>query len=171
MTWVALIRGVGAASHKVMSMNDLTSAASAAGFANARTLLATGNLLFESDRSEVDIKEGLDEIVRSFTLTLPVILRRADALATVRDANPFPNAAAERPSKLLVAFMESPVSALPEPPGRERLAAVGSEVFVDYPDGIGTSKLAPGTLDRKLGVTGTTRNWNTLLKLIKASTT
>jgi uncharacterized protein (DUF1697 family) len=37
-----------------------------------------------------------------------------------------------------------------------------------YPDGIGTSKLTNAIIERKLGMNGTARNWNTVLKLAAA---
>lgn len=169
-TWVALVRGVGPVSHKKMSMADLRSAASDAGLSEPRTLLATGNLIFESDGNEAGLRATLETAIAEFGLSLPVLLRPASDLPAIRDANPFPDAARDRPSKLLVAFLDRSPSGLPPPPGGERLAQTGREVYVDYPDGAGASKLAPGILDRKLGVVGTTRNWNTLLKLIRATT-
>ena len=50
-------------------------------------------------------------------------------------------------------------------PGRETLAAVGRELFIAYPDGIGTSKLTGALIERRLRVRGTARNWNTATKL------
>ena len=49
-------------------------------------------------------------------------------------------------------------------PGKERVVAEGRELYMTFPDGIGTSKAAP-LVDRMLGVKGTARNWNTVLKL------
>lgn len=167
--WVALIRGIGGATHRKMPMADLRTTATDAGLHDVRTLLATGNLLFRSASAEDKLQGMLEKMIADFGLDLDVILRRAADLPAIRDANPFPEAAVDRPSKLLVAFLRAPAGELPPPPGRERLASHGREVYVDYPDGIGTSKLAPGILDRKIGVTGTTRNWNTLLKLIDAT--
>ena len=34
-----------------------------------------------------------------------------------------------------------------------------------YPEGMGKSKLTNALIERKLGVAGTARNWNTVLKL------
>ena len=41
----------------------------------------------------------------------------------------------------------------------------GREVFIDYLDSVGRSKLTPARLERLLGQPGTARNWNTLAKL------
>ncbi len=166
--WVALLRGVGPRSHKKMSMADLRQAVSKAGLANATTLLATGNLLFESDKSEEEIHSILSGVIGSFDLNLPVVLRRSADLVSVLGANPYPDAAAERPSQLLVMFLDEVAEKLPPPGPNERFAAVGREVFLDYKDGVSASKVPPGTFDKKIGRVGTTRNWNTLQKLVEA---
>lgn len=168
-TWVALIRGIGPVSHKKMSMADLRDAAAKSGLLEPRTILATGNLIFQSDAAENDLRETLEADISGFGLTLPVLLRKARDLPAIRDANPFPDAARDRPSKLLVAFLDGPAGDLPPPPGPERLAAGDREVYIDFRGDISASKLAPGGLDRMFGRTCTTRNWNTLLKLIDAT--
>ena len=50
--------------------------------------------------------------------------------------------------------------------GPERIAAGGGAVYIHYPDGIGRSKLTNVELEKKLGVVGTARNWNTVTKLL-----
>ncbi len=53
--------------------------------------------------------------------------------------------------------------------GRETVTAAGKQLYLVYPDGIGTSKLTNAVIERKLGLTGTARNWNTVLKLAAAA--
>jgi uncharacterized protein (DUF1697 family) len=38
-----------------------------------------------------------------------------------------------------------------------------------YPEGIGTSKLTGAVIEKSLGVRGTARNWNTVLKFTALS--
>ena len=49
--------------------------------------------------------------------------------------------------------------------GREVVRAKGRHAYFLYPDGIGNSKLTIKVIEKKLGTTGTARNWNTVLKL------
>jgi uncharacterized protein (DUF1697 family) len=49
--------------------------------------------------------------------------------------------------------------------GRETVKAVGSALYLVYPDGIGRSKLTSALIEKKLGAAGTARNWNTVLKV------
>ncbi len=62
-----------------------------------------------------------------------------------------------------------PMAALEGWMGPERCRASGREVHLDFPDGIGRSKLTPVILERLIGAPGTARNWNTLTRIVKAS--
>lgn len=175
-TWVALIRAIGAGTHAKMPMAALRSAAGAAGLIAPRTLLATGNLIFRSGAQEAELAATLDRIVAAQGLgpAQSVFLRRARDLPGIAAANPFPEAARFRPGHLLVHVLAAPptpaaAAALAGWPGPEVGQVVGREVFLDFAEGVGTSKLTPARLERLLGQAGTARNWNTLGKLIAAT--
>ncbi len=51
-------------------------------------------------------------------------------------------------------------------PGDE-FEVAGSTIYLLYPGGSGRSKLTLAYFERQLGVAGTARNWNTLLKLVE----
>jgi uncharacterized protein (DUF1697 family) len=53
--------------------------------------------------------------------------------------------------------------------GREIVRAVGKQLYIVYPDGIGRSRLTVALIENKLGTRGTGRNWNTALKLAAAA--
>jgi uncharacterized protein (DUF1697 family) len=88
--------------------------------------------------------------------------------SSVNAADPFPDA---EPQRRLVHFLESaPAAAIARDmarvtSGRDEAILIGREFHLHCPDGIGASKL-PGLLsDRRLGVTGTGRNWRTVTRL------
>lgn len=171
--WIALIRAIGGATHARLSMSRLREASLAAGLGDVRTVLATGNLIFASARPEADLHQTLTAIIAAHGLgpAQEVFLRRPDELRTAVSQNPYPAAAQNRPSRLLIHALKHPpqpdnIKAVQAWPGPELCQVVGREVFIDYQDGIGTSKLTPKMLDRLLGQTGTARNWNTMARLI-----
>lgn len=173
--WIALIRAIGGATHGKMSMAHLREGCSAAGLADVKTVLATGNVIFASDKTEAEISAILDRVIAAHGLKNEVFLRRPDALRTSLAANPFPEAAAERPSRMLISFMKrgataNEITAACAYAGPERIALIGRDAFIDYADDIGTSKLTPVRLEKLLGQSGTARNWNTVLKLVQAAT-
>jgi uncharacterized protein (DUF1697 family) len=77
--------------------------------------------------------------------------------------NPFPEA---EPNRLMIIFLDDapPRSAIADVkvPGRERLHLDGRELFIHFPDGMGSSKLRV-----PFAAVGTGRNLNTVRKLIE----
>ncbi len=172
-TYIAWLRAIGPITHRKMSMAALGEACRAAGFGGVRVWAQTGNVLLTSPDPAVRVAKRLDAIVASFDTGLNnrTIVRRFDELQAVVHANPFPAAAVERPSRLLVCFMEDISSAeaaaqIEAYPGPERVRVIGREVYVDYADGIGVSKIGPGVIERRLRLVGTARNWNTIGKIV-----
>ena len=172
--WIALLRGIGASTHKKMSMQDLREACSLNGLNDVSTYIASGNLLFSSSRPKRDISALLDDIIASFDLQNAAILRQPAELKKTITNNPYEDAASQRPNHLLLAFYNSKVDlAISEKlsswPGAERLCSLERELYVDYHDGVGRSKLTQALIDKQLNQVGTARNWNTVRKLIELS--
>ena len=99
------------------------------------------------------------------------MVRSARDWGDIITSNPFPDEAARDPAHLLLfALSEAPSKAAADElrsgwPGPERIAASHREAYLVYPEGIGRSKLTNALIERRLGVRGTGRNWNTVLKL------
>jgi uncharacterized protein (DUF1697 family) len=88
------------------------------------------------------------------------MVRTPKQLDAIVKGNPFKDEAKHDPAHLVVLFCkEAPGRSLKVTGAkREVVKARGREVYVVYPDGIGRSRL-------KVGIVGTGRNWNTVLKL------
>ena len=172
--WVGLIRGIGPSTHKKMKMAQLREACAAAGFDDVRTLIATGNLIFTTTLPEDEIAEVLRGILDGFGLDNPVFLRRPADIESVYARNPWPELEDLRPNHLLVMFMDDApaaeaIATLAEWPGPERMVVSGREVFVDYAEGVGDSKLTYAVIERRLEQLGTARNWNTVNRVLDAT--
>ncbi len=173
-TYVALLRGINVGGHKSVGMEDLRAMLRDLGHAEVETYLRSGNAIFASPRQDATALEGEIEaqVENQLGLDVKVLLRTPSELAGVVAANPFPAATAE-PSKLHVAF----VSAMP---GAARLAGMDPAqfepdelrpgdgvIYLWYPNGAGRSKLTNDLIERRFGVTSTSRNWNTVTKLLE----
>jgi len=100
-----------------------------------------------------------------------VLVRSRDELADVIERNPL-GRVADDPRRYMVNFL----SGEPGPEVAEALAAVdagpdrfvisGREIYSWHPDGLARSDLAKALADRRLGVTASARNWNTVTKLL-----
>ena len=174
-TWVALLRGINLGSRKRISMADLRALFETLGLEAIRTYVVSGNVVFESPRRARAALAG--DIERAIESTLghdvTVVLRTGPELARIVAANPFPDADI---ATLYVTF-------LGDTPPRDRVRALeevsiegdefavrGTEVYLHVPDGYGRSKLNNETLERRLGVAGTTRNWRTTTTLAGMAT-
>ena len=174
-TWVALLRGINLGSRKRISMADLRALFETLGLVAIRTYVVSGNVVFESQRRARAVLAG--DIERAIESTLghdvTVVLRTGPELARIVAANPFPNADI---ATLYVTFLgDTPprdrVGALEEVSiGGDEFAVRGTEVYLHVPNGYGRSKLNNETLERRLGVAGTTRNWRTTTTLAEMAT-
>lgn len=172
--WIALVRAVLPATHKKMSMQDLRESCEKAGLENVTTHAASGNLLFSSSSTKAQLLKLLSEIIASYDLDNSVILRTPAQLKSAVSSIPFADAAKSHPSHVLVYFYNkklnvNAVDELSARGGPERLQALGSELYVDYKDGIGESKLTSKVIERHVDQPGTARNWNAINKLIELS--
>lgn len=175
MVYLAVLRAVNVAATWVR-MSDLRDLIAGLGFRNVRTILQSGNVVFESaQRRPAELESTLEaELLTKLRLSTSVMVRRAADVARIVSGNPFALEAERDPAHLAVVFLKN----APRPEairalsgaivGRERIAVRGNTMYAVYPDGIGRSKLTAALIDRKLQTKGTARNWNTILKLAAA---
>lgn len=169
---VALLRGVNVGGNKGVPMADLKSLATRLSLGESRTVLQSGNLVFNCDgASAAELEARLEaETERQLGVRTEFHVRTALEWADLVKANPFAEEAARDPAHLmLMAFKDAPPAAglqalMAAHAGPERVKLSGRQAYVVYPEGIGPSRLTPALLDRHLG-RGTGRNWNTVLKI------
>jgi uncharacterized protein (DUF1697 family) len=160
--FVALLRAVNVGGTGKLAMSDLVKLCERAGFARVKTYIQSGNVVFESDGTEADVRSALARALeKKMKKPVGVLVRRGPELERVLAKNPFPDAATNR---VLVFFLpEAPpkkvVSGVTGKDG-EVLALHGREIYVHYPSGMGRSKLKVPLSD-----VGTARNLNTVAKL------
>ena len=173
MRYVALIRGINVGGKAKLPMADLRAVMIGLGHADVSTYIQSGNVVFTSDRDdsaalEREIERG---IAREAQLEVSAMIRSHAELAAVVAGNPFPESAA-RPSELHVSFLSAA-------PDADRLRGIdparfapdeyrlGDRVlYLRCPNGVGRSKLAGYPWERDLGLRATSRNWNTVTKLL-----
>ena len=171
MRWAALLKGMNIGSKK-LPVAELRAVAEALGLESVGTLLASGNVVFTSaEKSAARLERSLEEALAEEGLETHVLVRNASEIRKVIDANPFPAAAKTHPNHLLVVFHREPVPPAPlqalriHHHGPERVTAVGRELYIDYPQDVGHSKLPQSMRKAKFPELATARNWNTVNKL------
>lgn len=171
--YIALVRGINVGGRNPVAMAALRELFEALGFAGAKSLLQSGNLIFESDgRTRGELERLLEvETAKRLDLSVDYLVRSAKEWETVIARNPFPKEAEHAPGHLVVVSLKTApqvkgVETLQAAiKGPERVHAEGKHLYVVYPTGIGRSKLTSTQIEKTLGVRGTGRNWNTVLKL------
>jgi uncharacterized protein (DUF1697 family) len=169
---IALLRGVNVGGRKVLK-DDLLGLAEDLGFEDAKTLLASGNLvLWGRAEADADLERRLEDgLEKRMGLRTEFFVRTPAELKAIIDANPYPDEAGSHPNHLLVHFMKAPLRDGDEATLRAAITGpesfkVGTrELYIDYPVDVGHSMLDRDWKKTKRAPLGTARNWNTVLKL------
>jgi uncharacterized protein (DUF1697 family) len=162
--FIALLRAVNVGGTGKLPMSELKAMCEELGFAQVKTYIASGNVVFTSRKSESAIKAALENQLKAYAgKPVGVAVRSAAEMAQVLADNPFPKAA---PNRTVAIFLDGK-------PAKDALSAVRGqkdeeiklgrrEIYVHYGDGMGQSKLVIPAAK-----TGTARNLNTVATLAK----
>src|SRR5260370_9683566 len=167
--FASLLRGINVGGRNMVPMKALVELYVQLGLEDARTLLQSGNVVFRAGNAD---RAGLatrlkQAIAKRFGAEPEIFLRSEKDLRAAAAANPFAEAARADPSHLLIMFLDrKPSGAPPDWKGPEQMQLIGRELYLQYPEGIGRSKLTNAVIERALRAPGTARNWNTANKLI-----
>jgi uncharacterized protein (DUF1697 family) len=172
-TYIGLLRAVNLGGRSQVAMADLRDLLTELGFVAPRTILQSGNVVFQgARRSAANLEHLLEaEAERRLNLRTDFFVRTAEEWREVVARNPFASEAERDPSHLVVmALKDGPSRPMVQElqaaiSGSEVVRADGRHAYLVYPDGIGRSRLTNALIERKLRTRGTGRNWNTVLKL------
>ena len=169
-TYISLLRGINVSGQKKIKMADLKGLYEGLGFANVRTYLQSGNVVFDTHTQDADELAAIIEarIKQIYGYSVTVFIREPGDFQRILESNPFVDRPGAQPNRLLVTFLcrQSPeyklydLSILPDT--GDEFSIGQSEIYLFYPDGYGKSKLSNNFFERKLGVPATTRNWKTV---------
>jgi uncharacterized protein (DUF1697 family) len=179
-TYIALLRAVNLAGYGKLPMADLRRLLEGLGFRRVETYIQSGNAVFEAsggaDKVRAAIAAGLEKLMGA---PAGVMIRTHDDLSRVIAGNPFAAEAAADGARVHVAFLAGPAGAgaaaalnkiVEKYPGRrDRFHLADDHIYLHLPDGAAETKFSGKTLDKAIGVQGTGRNWNTVLKLREMS--
>jgi uncharacterized protein (DUF1697 family) len=169
--FVALFRGINVGKAKRIAMADLRVLLEGMGFSGVRTLLNSGNAVFDGPavvptrhaqriQTAVSDELGVDALV---------IVKSASDIAAVITGNKL-GAIATDPARLLVALTKDSkglaalISLAKAGWGSEKVHVGKHAAYIWCPRGILQSKAAPALM-KGLAESGTTRNWSTMEKI------
>jgi len=168
--YVAFLRGVSPSNAK---MPELKRCFEGAGFTNVRTVLSSGNVVFDARAaSEAALEKKAESSMQDFLgRNFYTIVRQADSLRGLLETDPYADFALPPNAKRVVSFLRQlhgDQLALPiEADGARILSMVGREVFTAYVP----SEKGPvfmNLIQRAFGADVTTRTWETVRKCASA---
>jgi uncharacterized protein (DUF1697 family) len=170
--YVALLHSIGIGRGQRLVMADLRRMAEALGLKNPRTLIATGNLLFETKEAKAARLEAKLESAFAETFGRPVdiIVRNAEHWRRTVAANPFGRESLRDGSRVIARVSrEPPDTTIVATLGQrgvagEKIKVVDGDLWVHFPIEPNRSKLIGALTTKNLGI-GTLRNWNTVRRL------
>lgn len=173
---IALLRGVNLGPHKRIPMAAFRDLLAGLGYGEVGTHLQSGNAVFTSPQPESTVQAAIVEaLARQLGVAAEVILRSPARLAAAAAADPFDSVATDPAKHLLgilggvpapaaLAAVTSTIDALPT--DGDRYAFIGDHLYMWCPNGVSKSPYFTVRWHR-LGVTVTTRNWNTVDALLR----
>ena len=169
---VALLRSMVIGKRRVSGF-DVRALAEAAGGTDARSVIATGNVVFRSRKAPATLELEMEKACAAeFGRATEIVVKTADEWRALIAANPFPEEAEAHPARVLAWAMRDP---LPDagldqllrragPDERVERTASG-DLYMWFGGAIDASKLPAGFGLKALGAVGTNRNWNTVMKI------
>ncbi len=174
-THIILLRGINVSGKNIIRMPDLKLAFEKSGFRDVSTYIQSGNILLRSDLPDkANVKTRCERLIHDhFNLDVPIVVRNASELRKVLRNNPFLQDGDIDKSKLHVTFLsdipDASGSGIPDAEAYlpDEFLILGTEIYLHCPNGYGRTKLNNTFFESRLHITATTRNWNTVVKLVE----
>ncbi len=166
MIYVALLHSIVLAPGRRVVMSDLRDMAKDTGYKNPRTLVSTGNIVFEADAAPLaEIEAKLEAAFKArFGKPVDIIVRKGVDWLTLAKSNPFPDGEG---SQVIVRVMRRPLpptameALRPYADPKQRMALTAGDLWIDFAGKPSEWKLLSALTTKRMGV-GTLRNWNTV---------
>lgn len=172
-TLTGFLRGINVGGHHKVPMAELRNKLAAIGCENVRTILNTGNFVFETGQPDIQQLEDKieDFLSQSFGFPIPVILRTRKEILDLMDENPFEAINVHKDIRRYVSFLKNtPETALTVPyfsvDKTYEIISVRDKIVLSVLD-LSTTSTPKGMddLEKLFGKNITTRNWNTVQKV------
>jgi uncharacterized protein (DUF1697 family) len=174
-TYVILLRAVNLAGHGKLPMADFRRMLTGLGYEKVETYIQSGNAVVDAKGSAAKVAQavaaGLEKLMGA---PCGVVVRTHEQMDRVLRENPFAVEAVDG-ARVHVAFLAGLAGPNAEagldrivtmyPKRRDKYHLAGDALYLHLPDGAAETKFTGKALDKAIGVMGTARNWNTVLKL------
>jgi uncharacterized protein (DUF1697 family) len=176
-TFIALLRGINVSGCNKIKMTELQQLFIELGFKNVTTYIQSGNVVFQTNLTEIDKIEQqiINSIKKTFGYVVQVIVLTKKSLETIYAANPFLQEPNIDITKLHVTLLSNkpnqndivPLKTLSK--NEDTFINMDKTIYLYCPNGYGKTLLNNNLFEKKLKISATTRNWNTISKLVEIS--
>ncbi len=168
MTYVALLHSIVLGEGRRLVMSDLKAIAAGLGLQNPRTLLATGNLIFEAESQPLaQLESSLEKVFSEAKgKHVDIIIRTAPDWQKMAAGNPFPHPSDDQ---VCLRVMRKPLTdagwhLIQEKAGDAEVRRINGDLWIAFAGKPSDSRLLGHLTTKKLGI-GTVRNWNTVRRI------
>jgi len=177
-TFISILRGINVSGQKKILMTELKALYESLKLKDVTTYIQSGNVLFKSEKnlSDLELAAKIEKaIYKKYDFEVPVIIRNKDEIKKIISVNPFLKEENSEAKRLYITFLS-------QAPAKENIESIqgfdfspdkfsiiGKEVYLYISNGYGETKLSNNFFEKKLKVNATTRNWNTVQKLLELS--
>jgi uncharacterized protein (DUF1697 family) len=172
--YVSFLRGVNVGG-KVLKMQEVVELCRSIGLEDPRSYIQSGNILFNTGEARrEELETVLQQLVKDrLAFDLTVIIRSRQQLREIVEGSPFTARGGLGTKSLYVTLLERSVPDLA--PGdfprddktSDEFVPARTEVYLYCPGGYGKTVYSNLYFEKIFGVRATTRNWNTLTRLLE----
>ena len=174
-TLIAFLRGINVGGHHKVPMASLREVLNELNCKNVKTLLNSGNIVFDTSETDIQALEDKTEkhLAKSFGFPIPVILRKKTEILQLVENDPFKNVSVNKNIRLYVSFLKhSPECTLTLPYTSKdnafRILSIENKTILSVLDlSISNTTKGMDDLEKNFGKEITTRNWNTIEKIVQ----
>lgn len=171
MKYIAFLRGINVGGNKMVKMEELRKVFEKLGYTNVKTLINSGNIIFETEVSnEKKLNNTIeDRLEKTFGWRIAVMIRSSNELRNILQKNPFSKKDLDTTSRCYISFLsEEPDKELAKAflalqSNDEVFTIKGKEVYASLKT-MGDVKVF-NKLEKVLQVFATNRNINTLERI------
>jgi uncharacterized protein (DUF1697 family) len=176
-TYISLLRGINVSGQKMIAMKDLVKVYESLGFTDVTAYIQSGNLVFKtaSKAKPASVASSIEKaILEKFGFEVPVHILSHEDLQAAIDGNIFLRRKGIDETRLYFTFLEKEpeeekIKNINLPATPDEFIVKGKVIYLYCPGGYGNTKLSNTFFENKLKLKATTRNLNTVKKLIELS--
>lgn len=170
-TYVAFLRGINSGLNPTIKMDVLRNAFEKMGFQDVKTVIASGNVLFEAEPAKTSDLEQIIEkaLPKAIGFESAAVVYKFTDLQKLAELDPFKDIESAAEARPFVTFLKKPPRAGAKLSGKgfRMLGRRGRALFSVVDLSGGNTPDLMKMLDKQFGKGNTTRGWKTIERILK----